>query len=55
MPGDSEELKEFRDHCLSRTRTSIEINLGEVHCRLPNKAFLELLYNRYDLIRLLIF
>jgi hypothetical protein len=53
MPGDDRELREFHDHCVSRTKLAIELMCGDVHFRIPNKSFLELLYNRYQTSELL--
>ena len=47
MPGSLRELAEFEQHATSLARCSVSCTLPSVHIHLPNKSFLETLYNRW--------
>ncbi|KAI8784568.1 autophagy-related protein 2 A [Biomphalaria glabrata] len=48
MPGDTNELRQFREECLARTGLSIDITIPSVTAFLHSREFLELIYNRFN-------
>ncbi|XP_059157268.1 autophagy-related protein 2 homolog A-like [Physella acuta] len=48
MPGDTAELRQFRDECLARTCLSVDITVPSVTAFIHSREFLELLYNRFN-------
>jgi autophagy-related protein 2 len=46
MPGDKKDMSEFIDKAISTTKLHIDFTLPQVFILLPDKDFLELLYNR---------
>ncbi|KAJ8044621.1 Autophagy-related protein 2-like B [Holothuria leucospilota] len=52
MPGDPEDISEFMESSTKSSRFNLELTLPSISVHLPNKDFLEILYNRFgnDLI-----
>lgn len=48
MPGDANELRQFREECLARTCLSVEVTIPSVTAFIHSREFLELLYNRFN-------
>ena len=46
MPGEKQDLTAFHDKSVSNTRLLIDVTLPSVDLLLPDKDFLELIYNR---------
>ncbi|KAH9496155.1 hypothetical protein Btru_012170 [Bulinus truncatus] len=49
MPGDTNELRQFREECLAHTGLSVDITIPSVTAFLHSRDFLELIYNRRTL------
>ncbi|KAH9496150.1 Autophagy- protein 2 A [Bulinus truncatus] len=48
MPGDTNELRQFREECLAHTGLSVDITIPSVTAFLHSRDFLELIYNRFN-------
>ena len=46
MPGNRQEMLEYEEAAQKCTRVKVELNLPSVNVCLPNKPFLERVYNR---------
>lgn len=49
IPGDVAEMTEFQEKTMNNSRFILELCFPNVQLVLPNKAFYEKLYNRYEI------
>jgi hypothetical protein len=47
MPGDKQDTLEFQEKAVDNTQLHLDITFPNLNIYLPNKEFLEIVYNRY--------
>ena len=48
MPGDKQDTLEFREKAIENTQLHIDVVIPNLFVYLPNKDFLEVIYNRLE-------